>query len=58
MTLKAPGIVTFMLSVILTFCVLVVRFFSAEIPFINGHEFWVLLAAQMLLVLGCILRGF
>lgn len=57
MTLKAPGIVTFMLSVILMVCVLVVRFFGAEIPFIKGHEFYVLLGAQVILVLGCILRG-
>lgn len=57
MTLKAPGIVIFMVSVIITVCVLMVRFFGAAIPFIVGHEFWVLLAAQILLILGCILRG-
>jgi hypothetical protein len=57
MTLKAPGIVIFMASVILTVCVLMVRFFGAAIPVIVGHEFWVLLAAQLILILGCILRG-
>ncbi|MFZ4809063.1 MAG: hypothetical protein ACOYLQ_17560 [Hyphomicrobiaceae bacterium] len=57
MTLKAPGIVTFMLAVILTVCVLIVKFFGASIPMINGHEFWVLLGSQALLIFGCILRG-
>jgi hypothetical protein len=57
MTLKAPGILTFMFAVILTVCVLVVKFFGAEIPFIKGHEFWVLLGSQVILILGCIIRG-
>lgn len=57
MALKAPGILTFMLAVILTVCVLVVRFFGAEIPFINGYEFWVLLGAQLILITGCMIRG-
>jgi heme/copper-type cytochrome/quinol oxidase subunit 4 len=57
MGLKAPGIVTFMLSVILTVVVLITRFFGAEIPMLTGNEFWVLLLAQVILVLGCIMRG-
>jgi hypothetical protein len=57
MALKAPGIVTFMLSVILTVTVLIMKFFGAEIPFFVGNEFWVLLVAQAILVLGCIMRG-
>ena len=57
MGLKAPGILTFMLSVILVVVAIVARFFGATIPFISGHEFYVLLFAQMLLVLGCMLRG-
>jgi hypothetical protein len=57
MGLKAPGIVTFMLSVILTVTVLIIKFFGAEIPFVTGNEFWALLAAQVILVLGCIMRG-
>lgn len=57
MTLKAPGILTFMLSVILVVCTLISRFFSASIPLISGNEFWVLLAAHALLVFGCVLRG-
>lgn len=57
MGLKAPGILTFMISVILTVTVLIIKFFGAEIPLITGNEFWALLAAQIVLILGCIMRG-
>lgn len=57
MGLKAPGILTFMLSVIITVVVLVVTFFGADIPLLKGNEFWALLVAQIILVLGCIMRG-
>jgi hypothetical protein len=57
MTLKAPGILTFMLSVILVVCVLIAKFFSASIPVISGNEFWALLLAHVILVFGCVLRG-
>jgi hypothetical protein len=57
MGLKAPGILTFMLSVILTVTVLIIKFFGAEIPIVTGNEFWALLLAQVILVLGCIMRG-
>ncbi len=57
MNLKAPGILTFMLSVILVVCTLITKFFSANIPFITGNEFWVVLGAHALLVFGCVLRG-
>jgi len=57
MALKAPGILTFMLSVILTVTVLIIKFFGANIPLLTGNEFWALLAAQIILVFGCIMRG-
>ncbi len=57
MGLKAPGIITFMLSVVLTVIVLVSRFFGAEIPGLNGNEFWALLLSYSILMLGCLLRG-
>jgi len=57
MGLKAPGILTFMISVILTVTVLIIKFFGAQIPLITGNEFWALLLAQIILVLGCIMRG-
>ncbi len=57
MTLKAPGILSFMLSIVLVVCVLVVKFFGAEIPFLKGNEFWALLAAHLILVTGCMVKG-
>jgi hypothetical protein len=57
MGLKAPGILTFMMSVIITVVVLVGMFFGAKIPLLSGNEFWALLLAQLILVLGCIMRG-
>ena len=55
--LKAPGILTFMFSVILTVIVLISKFFSATIPMLTGNEFWALLIAQVILALACMLRG-
>ena len=57
MSLKAPGILTFTLSVVLVVCVLVVKFFGAEIPLLKGNEFWALLAAHLILVIGCMIKG-
>lgn len=57
MALKAPGILTFMLSVILVVCVVVVKFYGAKIPLLEGQEFWALLTAHLVLVLGCLIRG-
>jgi hypothetical protein len=57
MGLKAPSILTFMVSVILTVTVLIMKLFGAQIPFLNGNEFWALLLAQVILVLGCVMRG-
>ena len=57
MVLKAPGILTYMLSVILTVLALVSVAFSASIPYISGQEIWVILVAQIVLIFGCIMRG-
>lgn len=59
MGLKAPGILTFMLSVILTVTVLIVHFFHADIPVLKeaATHFYAMLVAQVILVLGCIMRG-
>ncbi len=57
MALKAPGIITFMLSVILVVVAIIGKFFGATIPGISGHEFYVLLLAHALLVIGCMMRG-
>lgn len=57
MGLKAPGILTFMISVILAVIVLVSTFFGADIPGLKGNEFWALLTSYTILMLGCLLRG-
>jgi hypothetical protein len=57
MGLKAPGLLTFMIAVVLTVCILVVKFFAAEIPWIKGHEFWALLVAHSVLLIGCMTRS-
>lgn len=57
MVLKSPGILTYMLSVILTVLALVSVMFSASIPYISGQEFWVILVAQLVLTFGCVMRG-
>ncbi|MET1047055.1 MAG: hypothetical protein ABWX70_10220 [Hyphomicrobium sp.] len=55
--MKTPGIITFMLSVILTVIVLMSKFFGAEIPGITGNESWAMLGAYTILMLGCMVRG-
>ncbi len=57
MVLKSPGIITFILSIVLTVLVLAVKFFGAQIPMIQGNEFWFLLLAHVILLLGCLMRG-
>jgi hypothetical protein len=57
MVLKSPGIITFILSIVLTVLVLVAKFFGAQIPLMQGNEFWFLLLAHVILLLGCIMRG-
>ncbi len=57
MGLRAPGILTFILSIVLTVVVVLMKFFSAEIPLLTGQEFWVLLVAQLILIIGCMVRG-
>jgi len=57
MGLKAPSILTFMISVIMVVVVVIAKFFGASIPLISGHEFYVLLCAYALLVLGCMTRA-
>lgn len=56
MALKAPGILTFLISVILVVAVLMIKFFGASVPGLTGHEFWGVLAAHLLLASGCLMR--
>jgi len=59
MALKAPGIIVFMLSVILSLAVLFSRFFGATVPYLTGDttQFYAMWVAYLVLVLGCIMRG-
>jgi hypothetical protein len=59
MVLKAPGILTFLLSIVLALAVLFARYFSASVPLLTGDvvHFYGLLAAYAILLLGCIMRG-
>jgi hypothetical protein len=57
MGIKAPGLLTFGVSVLLTLAVLVSKV-GVAVPLVSGYEFLVLLVAQILLILGCTIRGF
>jgi hypothetical protein len=57
MALKAPGILTFLISVILVVAVLMIKLFGANVPWLSGHEFYGLLIAQLVLVSGCLVRS-
>jgi hypothetical protein len=64
MALKAPGILSFLLSIVVALAVLVAKFLPALVPqalapLLSGAtaQFYVLLAAYVLLVLGCVMRG-
>ena len=59
MALKAPGILIFLVSIVLALAVLFSKFAGATIPFFTGDTtyFFGLLAAYVVLVLGCIMRG-
>ena len=59
MILKAPGILTFLLSILLALGVLYARYFGRDVAFLTSEtsQFYVLLIAYVILVLGCIMRG-
>lgn len=57
MALKAPGTLTFVISILLTVAALVVLAIPSAIPFFKDHGLWILLAAHSLLILGCVMRG-
>jgi heme/copper-type cytochrome/quinol oxidase subunit 3 len=59
MALKAPGILVFLLSVVLALAVLFARYFGAQLPFLTADwmQFYGMLGAYAVLLLGCIMRG-
>ncbi len=59
MPLTAPRILTFVVSLVLA--LLAVASLYTRIPqighFVDGHRFWMMAAAYVVLVLGVLLRG-
>jgi heme/copper-type cytochrome/quinol oxidase subunit 3 len=58
MGLKAPGMMTFLLSFIIMMAVVFAKFFGARIPGLNENtEFIGLFVAYIVLSAGCLLRS-
>ena len=59
MGLKAPGMFTFLISLVIMLAVLGAKFFNATIPGLSGDvtQFAGLLVAYILLLLGCLMRA-
>ena len=59
MALKAPGILVFTLSIILSLAVLFARYFGSTVPMLTGEttQFYAMAAAYLVLIFGCIMRG-
>ena len=58
MGLKAPGMITFLLSFIVMMAVIFAKFFGAKVPFLNENtEFIGLFVAYVILSLGCLIRS-
>lgn len=55
--IKPPNILTFFVALALVILAVVVKT-GLALPVISGHEFWLMLAANVLFILGCITRGF
>jgi len=55
-TLSAPTTTVFLISVVLALLALLGHFTS--IPFVTMYQFWVAIAAYVLLFLGAVLKGF
>jgi hypothetical protein len=59
MGLKAPSIITFLLSFMIMLAVMGAKYFSAAIPGLTGDttQFAGLLIAYIILALGCLMRS-
>ena len=57
MGLKAPGILTFTLSIILLVIAAGSKYAQAHIPVVNGREFALVVLAHVVLLIGCVVRG-
>ena len=58
--LKAPGMITFLVSLIVMLAVLSAKYFNATIPGLTGDvtQFAGLLVAYVILLAGCLFRRF
>jgi hypothetical protein len=54
--LSAPTVPVFLASVVLAVLALIGHF--TKIPFVTEYQFWVAIAAYVLLFLGAVLKGF
>jgi hypothetical protein len=58
MGLKAPGMLTFMISFVIMMAVVFAKFFGARIPGLNENtEFIGLFVAYLVLAAGCMMRS-
>ena len=59
MGLKAPGILTFIISLTVMLAVMFAKYFGATIPGLTGEatQFAGLLGAYGVLMIGCLIRG-
>jgi hypothetical protein len=59
MVLKGPGLLTLLVSIVLALAVLFAKFFGATVPLLTQEtwQFYGLLTAYVILLLGCIMRG-
>jgi hypothetical protein len=57
MGLKAPGILTFTLSIILVVIAAGSKYAQAHLPIVNGNEFAIVVLAFFVLIIGCVVRG-
>ena len=57
MGLKAPGLLTFLISFVVMMAVIFAKFFGAHVPGLNENtEFTGMLLAYLILASGCLLR--
>ena len=58
MGLKAPGLLTFMISFVVMMAVMFAKFFGAKIPGLNEYtEFSGMMLAYFILAAGCFIRS-
>ncbi|MFY0613797.1 MAG: hypothetical protein JXQ99_19860 [Hyphomicrobiaceae bacterium] len=55
--IKPPNILTFFIAFALVVAGILTKF-GITIPFVGDQGYWLLLAANVLFILGCITRGF